>query len=481
MSPRLWLLASLTAISCLRTDVEPAPTLARQSLVEEVSLWFRMVDGPPVRSHPALAYDLGRQRTLLFGGWGQLNCLNDTWAWDGIRWADLSPATQPSRRYRHAVAFDTGRSRLVSFGGDNCNEVAPVLFNDTWEFDGVDWIERMPAGLPAPSARANHALAFDSVRGRTVLFGGSSDAGYLADTWEWDGSNWQQRAPANSPPGRARHALTYDSVRQRVVLFGGRSVGATLGDTWEWDGTNWTEQMPATIPEVRLHHALAFDSVRFRTLMFGGDIVAGSQLGDLWEWDGTDWAIIDTSTTPLPRARHSMAFDVARNRLVLFGGLFSPSTFLGETWEFALARTTGSDCVRGSQCLSQGCANDNICCSTASCGQADGGASDGGEGSDGGAPDAGPGTGGGGDGDGDGDGRGDAGRGADGGDAAPPSPLALRVGCGCQGGTASPVLSFFGILVMLWAPTPLAARLRTRQTRRPNSSSSPRGVSSRSG
>jgi len=63
-----------------------------------------------------------------------------------------------------------------------------------------------------------------------VLVGGWG----LADTWEWDGSQWVQRTPATSPPPRwGGHAMAYDSLRGRVVLFGGSNgYNSYLGDTW---------------------------------------------------------------------------------------------------------------------------------------------------------------------------------------------------------------------------------------------------------
>ena len=79
------------------------------------------------------------------------------------------------------------------------------------------------APLSRPQVRWNSPLAYDSSRGRVVMFGGtdSSASRNLADTWEWDGTNWIQRAPATSPTARAGHAMAYDSIRGRVVLFGG--------------------------------------------------------------------------------------------------------------------------------------------------------------------------------------------------------------------------------------------------------------------
>src|SRR5436309_145576 len=91
------------------------------------------------------------------------------------------------------------------------------------------------------SPRDRHAMAYDSARGRVVLFGGSG----LGDTWEWDGTSWTQRA-SSGPPPRYKHAMAYDSARGRVVLFGGDgAAGPYLADTWEWDGTAWTQRSPS--------------------------------------------------------------------------------------------------------------------------------------------------------------------------------------------------------------------------------------------
>src|ERR1700732_706867 len=52
-----------------------------------------------------------------------------------------------------------------------------------------------------PPARQFAAMTFDSTRNRTVLFGGGNSAFVnLSDTWEFDGVNWVQRTPATSPP-----------------------------------------------------------------------------------------------------------------------------------------------------------------------------------------------------------------------------------------------------------------------------------------
>jgi len=72
-------------------------------------------------------------------------------------------------------------------------------------------------------------MAFDSLRGRVVLFGGWNGI-ELGDTWEWDGGTWQQRSTPTAPAARGGAGMAYDPFRGRAVLFGG-TTGAT--DTWE--------------------------------------------------------------------------------------------------------------------------------------------------------------------------------------------------------------------------------------------------------
>ena len=269
---------------------------------------------PQERNGPALAYDSIRARTVMFGGSNSTAILADTWEWDGTGWSLQVSAVAPPARRNHALAYDSRRGRTVMFGGSD----AAVVFSDTWEWDGSAWTAHTPAA--SPPARYSHALAYDSARGRVVLFGGGGAAfgPYLADTWDWDGVNWLQRAPAQSPPGMAGHALAYDVARDRTVLFGGAS-SVLAPETWEWDGTNWSRRNPATAPGATSAYVLAYDAARGRTVLFGGNSVFGL-ISDTWEWDGTSWIRRLPAQRPPPRAGHALAFDSQRGRTVLFGG-----------------------------------------------------------------------------------------------------------------------------------------------------------------
>ena len=54
---------------------------------------------------------------------------------------------------------------------------------------GAAWVQMDAAG---PSPRSDHARAYDSQRGVTVLFGGLN-YGANAQTWESDGRTWTYR------------------------------------------------------------------------------------------------------------------------------------------------------------------------------------------------------------------------------------------------------------------------------------------------
>lgn len=80
----------------------------------------------------------------------------------------------------------------------------------------IDW--RMRDFL---TARYDHAMAYDSARHVTVLFGGTTSSSEAsAETWEWDGITWSQRH-VTGPSPRSGHAMAYDASRGVTVLFGG--------------------------------------------------------------------------------------------------------------------------------------------------------------------------------------------------------------------------------------------------------------------
>ncbi len=175
-----------------------------------------------------------------------------------------------------------------------------------------------------PSARADHHLAFDAARGRTVMFGGQESTGVLLnDTWTWDGLKWRQASTPIAPTARVHGAMAYDLARQRVVLFGGQVIGGVNNrETWEWDGAAWLLRS-TTGPSARFGHTMVYDSALQRVVVFGGQDNSNF-VGDSWSWDGVAgvWSQISTSVTPGQGSvighQHMSSYDSARQRHVLF-------------------------------------------------------------------------------------------------------------------------------------------------------------------
>lgn len=296
--------------------------------------WTQRQDiGPSARSKLAMAYDLKRKRTVLFGGTVSLfntaNNLADTWEWDGDFWVQVAQFGPPPMA-AHAMAYDAKRGRVVLFGGRSA----------TWEWDGLNWTQVADTG---PVGASNSAMVYDPNRECIVLFGGYG-GGEQGSTWQWDSVEWTQVSEVG-PAARQSHAMAYDTTRRRVVLFGGWSSGILLGDTWEWDGTTW-EQTAAFGPSARVGHAMAFDAERACVVLYGGTDtqstqgIAISARQDTWDWDGQHW-LQRQDMGPAPRVFPALAFDNNRKRIVLFGGNTNDAPTgmeLGDTWELSELR-----------------------------------------------------------------------------------------------------------------------------------------------
>ena len=249
------------------------------------------------------------------------------------RWS-ATGSSSPGARAAHAMAHDSARGRTVLFGGDT-GWITPTLRSDTWEWDGTNWIPMIFA--TGPDARGHHTMAFHAATNRTVMFGGVGTTGGLADTWLWDGVHWSQAAVTQSPPGRRNGAMTYAPGLGGVFLFGGESFGpnvASLNDLWLFDGTNWSQVAQPQGPTARRSHTLTYDEARGRLVMYGGYEGSGTPTTELWEYDGTAWQLRPTAINPGPRYGHSMVYDSLHRVAVLYGGQINNTTnqYPTDTW-----------------------------------------------------------------------------------------------------------------------------------------------------
>jgi hypothetical protein len=289
------------------------------------------------------------------GWWEHDSPLGDTWEWDGTSWTEVSVPAGPPARRQHALAFDSARGVTVLFGG------ADWLFDklgDTWEWDGSAWTERCTDAAcraSAPAARSGHALAYDPNRKTTVVVGGLP-----SDAYEWDGAGWKlvtTSVPSNEQIGAA---AAFDDALGHVELLD--DVEKTF---LELDGPDFVPHPTPTDPGLAVPTlAMAYDGASGRMVMFGGSDASSNTLdAQTWEWDGAGWT--ETATGgPSPRSSVALAFDGVKGAVILFGGADDALTPNGETWHYHRKSPDGRACTAGAECVSGACTK-NVCCSPA--------------------------------------------------------------------------------------------------------------------
>ena len=230
---------------------------------------LRATGGPAPRWNGFLSYDSARGVVVMFGGYSHGGgYFGDTWEWNGTTWT-LRATGGPSPRDSNGMAYDAARGVTVVTAG-----YAFRCLGDTWEWNGSTWTQR---SVTQPGPRNFHATAYDAARGVTVHFGGQTNCVYgtqTDETLEWDGTSWTTRAFAVRPPQRWGAAMAYDSRRQVTVLFGGNDttggggpLGLFYGDTWELGGSNQPSDLLCEVEMSKSSYAIG-DPVVIKSLRF---------------------------------------------------------------------------------------------------------------------------------------------------------------------------------------------------------------------
>lgn len=184
-----------------------------------------------------IAYDSARNRTVLYGGVANSFfpiAAGDTWEYDGIDWAQVTTAASPGPLEYPAMCFDSGNSRTLLFGG-----IDPQIGGNStmWAFNGTNWTALTVAGA-VPPARSRAQLVYDAARAVCILHGGADPmtGAAMNDTWEFDGTGWIDVTAAGAAMAqRYGHGMAFDAGRRQAVVFGGvdQNFNGATG-TWQY-------------------------------------------------------------------------------------------------------------------------------------------------------------------------------------------------------------------------------------------------------
>ena len=326
--------------------------------------WVPLDPGP--RMSHTLTADPARRRAIQFGGWdGEGSSVpgayhDETWVLDLAAqpvWRRIDPAgPKPGARIEHVAVRDVARDRLVVFGG----RAGATWYDDLWAFDlAHDAWSPLETKGEKPEALETRGV-YDPVRDRVLFFGGHRRGRELGDLWQLslaDVPTWSRlEASGIAPSPRRGHAMIYDPVGDRVIVFGGFAAGICRNDVWELRlsiSPTWNRLVPeGEGPDPRYGHAAVYDARRQRLVVLGGFRPPTQFMSDAWALDLSGsgppaWTALDLGgPLPPPRDFAAAAYDVAHDRVVLHGGTTMRSidekgrpvtSVLGDLWVVTLS------------------------------------------------------------------------------------------------------------------------------------------------
>jgi hypothetical protein len=295
---------------------------------------------PSPRAFPAMCWDGAHGYVLLFGGQPNMYASggpNETWTWNGTTWTRRLTATP-------GFTFSLEQQAILAMAFHAPSNQAVLLWGGgTFVWNGTDWFQH-PSSLPMPGpftgAPTNVAMGYDPGTGQLVAFVGTLWANpnlyFVSFTFTWDGNSWTRRLTGFNPWPVLTPTMAFDPVANRLVLG---TQGANGAGFFEWTGSNWQQRLPANAPSAP--GVFATDTGNNRLVMFDADL--GTQPGHTWTLANGALQQLATPLEPGRRFGSAMAYDPVRQRLVLFGGTmnWSPSqpllsNYLGDTRERTL-------------------------------------------------------------------------------------------------------------------------------------------------
>ncbi|MCI0497084.1 MAG: hypothetical protein L0Z54_02165, partial [Thermoplasmata archaeon] len=296
------------------------------------------------RYQHGMAYDAEDEAIVVFGGYSpDMLMLGDTWVYrmSTGEWKCMNPTTSPSPRQGHAMVYDAINDRIVLFGGVSYSP-SYRFFDDTWTYD-LDRNRWTRLDTPdAPEARMSPAMVYDSGNGQIVLFGGQRQYSphYLNDTWTFDPARgtWSLVGTERAPSPRNGAMACFDDVKGAMVLFGGYIDTSPYqnDETWEFDVSSmtWTLMSPGTSPYRRYGGSLVNLPGTGRSLLFGGYIgVSPYNSNSLWWYDSSGPSWSRVASFgPSGRTNVRMVYSNAAGAFALFGG--SGNSVRNDLWGF---------------------------------------------------------------------------------------------------------------------------------------------------
>ncbi len=267
-----------------------------------------------------LGHDPITHKTLLYSTYDY------AYEWDPVTptWTKIAfirTGTDPLPYYFPTLTFDPVAAKLVLIAGY-------YQARELWEINTADWsvTNRSVPTTNGPFQRQYPSIAFDTKRGKLMVFGGyGSDGLYKQDIWEWsgvDGQLFNRTTVDTKPVGRYQAGMVYDSKRDQLLLWGGAGTGVT-NDVWSWAPMTRTWTMLSVTgaqPNVQNGQNMFYDATRDRVVLW-------LNYYTIWEFNpGTNaWLQRLNTPTGIPtgytqRGNYEITYDTDRSKMLFIAG-----------------------------------------------------------------------------------------------------------------------------------------------------------------
>lgn len=298
---------------------------------------------PAGRASFAMVADTNRDRVLLFGGIGAAETLfNDTWSFQSGSWTEIETPNAPPARRQMGFTFDPIRDRFIVYGGFGADN---TRLKDHWEFDGTTWTK---IGGDGPDV-ANPMIAWDGTRNEVLLMGFATVGTEIKSVmYRRNGDAWQELTPEHKPACVGLGTMIWQSHNGRVLYPSGACTnGFGIAETWEWDGSDWTKLTVKGSQGEVYSYAAAWDPIRQETLLFGGSELSVER-SDTFRYQDGVWTGVNGAFKPGPRSLMVFASDPERGSIWMFGGLNTGAElwqYQGGRWRRVTAPNAPATCV----------------------------------------------------------------------------------------------------------------------------------------
>jgi N-acetylneuraminic acid mutarotase len=303
----------------------------------EIPFWSELEFSPAGRARNRVVWNPTKEVFYLYGGEsGSSSYSDELYEYNPVTnsWRRIGQNGAPLPRCSPVMVYDTVNDLLWIHGG---NQGWGTLFDELWSYDPQtdQWQKKNPGA--APSARSDHAGAFNPIDESIIIWGG-----YAGDWENVEHTVYVYNISTNSWWQQRNYTKRYfnDGVwcpkTESVLFYSGANwyrsgSGHTLVDEFnEYFPNNDTWRNRSTV-DSRIYPILAWDTEGERVIMHSGQ--NPSTVNDTYFYDIDTDTWVRTLDMPISRYTYDGDWDDKNNQFVINGGR-SGGALQEETYAF---------------------------------------------------------------------------------------------------------------------------------------------------